>query len=225
MNAKIAVIEKGNRKRIFNHVLKDTNMPVIRATPQGIGKDLSSGLGLIIIDITMPSIDSAKLLKEFNKAATAGISLPVIKYVSEESLDVEDIEETIRRFAQLTKAQSSLTPEYKQDKWRSATIVEMAKGMGVSHAKLAVILGTTERNLGRWIKGDTTPTGKRDTSLQKMKYIYYLLTRAFKENAIPKYLREINPVLGGRTPLMFLENGDFDSLEADLQQLIEGVYI
>ena len=61
--------------------------------------------------------------------------------------------------------------------------------------------------------------------MQELKYIYYLLKRALKEEAIPRYLSQPNPSPKGRTPLMGLREGDFHSFEADLQQLIEGVYV
>jgi len=226
MSAKIAVIETGSRKPIFNLFSKDTKLLIIKSTPQKIEKDLSNGLELIILDVAMPNIDSSKILEKIKTAATAGISpIPLIKYVCEKNLRAKDIEKTVQRIVQNVNIKTSQAPEYQQGKWRSVSISEIAEGMGVSRAILAQILGTTERNLGRWIKGETVPSGKRDLSLQKMKYIYYLLGRAFKKIAIPKYLRESNPTLRGRTPLMILQAGDFDSLEADLQQLIEGVYI
>jgi len=225
MSTKIAMVETNRvRQAQIKQILRDREYEIIEATPKGVEKFSSEGWDLLILDVVMPKLKGAEVLNDLIKAA-ADAGVPVIP-VSGKSLRSENTTKTIRRFVQRSDAMGApLTPEYKQGMWRSLSIVEMAKGMGISRSTVAQIIGISERNLARWISGETKPKGDRDVTLQKIKYIYYLLVRALKKEAIPKYLRAPNPDIGGRTPLMVLQAGDFASVEADLQQLIEGVYI
>ena len=225
MNLKIAVVERGKHKETFEHVSRIAEFDVVRTTPQGIGRSLAEGAELILLDIGMPEMDGIEVLRALKKAAKDSAA-PVL-VVSVGSVRNKEIKDTIQRFIlRKTGDIGTLsTPEYQRGKWRSISIEEMASGMGVPRTKLAQIIGTTERNLARWVAGETRPRGKRDTLLQKLKYIYFLLKRAFKEEAIPLYVREPNPALDGRTPLLALEAGDFNAVESDLQQLVEGVYV
>lgn len=225
MNLKIAVVERSKHKETFEHVSRIAEFDVVRTTPQGIGRSLAEGAELILLDIGMPEMDGIEVLRALKKAAKDS-AVPVL-VVSVGSVRNKEIKDTIQRFIlRKTGDIGTLsTPEYQRGKWRSISIEEMASGMGVPRTKLAQIIGTTERNLARWVAGETRPRGKRDTLLQKLKYIYFLLKRAFKEEAIPLYVREPNPALDGRTPLLALEAGDFNAVESDLQQLVEGVYV
>ena len=227
MNAKIAVIETSKRKKTLDRPLRVPGVEIVRTTTaEDALKILSEGgVDLIVLDVAMPDVEGIELLHALKKA-TKSSALPVL-VVSKESLHGPEIGDTIRRFIlrKLGRPGAPPTPEVQRGKWRSIRIEEIAKGMDVPRAKLAQIIGISERNLARWIAGETKPRGHRDSLLQRLKYLYYLLTRALKEEAIPKYLREPNPALGGHTPLWALQTGDFNSVEADLQQLIEGVYV
>lgn len=227
MSTKIAMVETNKaRQAQIKQILRDRWYEIIEATPQGVEKFRSEGWDLLIldVDVVMPKFKGTEVLNDLIKAA-ADAGVPVFP-VSEKSLRSEKTTKMILRFVQRSEAmEAPQTPEYKHGMWRSLSIVEMAEGMGISRSTLAQIIGISERNLARWISGETKPKGERDVTLQKIKYIYYLLARAFKKEAIRKYLREPNPDIGGRTPLMVLQAGDFASVEADLQQLIEGVYV
>ena len=227
MNPKIAVIETSKRKKTLERALRLPGVEIVRTTTaEGALKILSEGgVDLIVLDIAMPDVEGVELLHALKKA-TKSSALPML-VVSQGCLHGREIGDTIRRFVmrKLGRPGAPPTPELQRAKWRSIGIEEIAKGMDVSRAKLAQMIDISERNLARWITGETKPRGHRDSLLQRLKYLYYLLTRALKEEAIPKYLREPNPALGGRTPLSALQAGDFNSIEADLQQLIEGVYV
>lgn len=228
MNPKIAVVERGKHKETFERVSRIAEFDVVRTTPQGIGKSLAEGVELILLDVGMSEMDGIEVLRAL-KIAAKDTAVPVL-VMSSGSVRSKEIKDTIQRFYNAVLRKTGdigtlSTPEYQRGKWRSISIEEIASGMGVPRTKLAQIIGVTERNLERWIAGETRPRGKRDTLLQKLKYIYYLLKRAFKEEAIPLYVREPNPALDGRTPLLALEAGDFNAVESDLQQLVEGVYV
>ncbi len=218
MNPKIAVVETSKRKKTLARALRVTGVEIVSTTPEEALKTLSEGVDLIVVE----SIELLHALKKATKSST----LPML-VVSEGSLGNKEIKDTIQRSIsrKLGRIGTLSTPEYQRGKWRSISIEKIASGMGVARGQLAQIVGITERNLARWVTGETKPKGNRDASLQKLKYIYFLLTRALKEEAIPLYIREPSPALGGRTPLLALQAGDFNSVESDLQQLIEGVYV
>jgi len=227
MNPKIAVIETSKRKKTLERVLRVPGVEIVRPTTaeEALKILAEGGVDLIVLDIAMPDVEGIELLHALKKA-TKRSALPML-VVSQEYLHGREIGDTIRRFIPRKPGRPGAppTPELQRGKRRSIRIEEIAKGMDVSRAKLAQIIDISERNLARWITGETKPRGHRDSLLQRLKSLYYLLTRAFKEETIPKYLREPNPALGGRTPLSVLQAGDFNSIEADLQQLIEGVYV
>lgn len=198
MTLKLAFAEKVEDKADLRRILRLHGIQTISFTPQTLEKMRKEGWDLLIVDVVMPRTRSTE---------------DIIRQIVQ-------IQEGIE-----TSLPSPLPHATKAGKWQSVSLNEVVDGMGISRSTLAQILGTTERNLARWIRGETIPKGERDSALQKVKHIYYLLTRAFKKEVIPKYLREPNPSLGGRTPLMVLKSGDFGSVEADLLHLIEGVYV
>lgn len=225
MNPKIAVVERSKRNETFKRVSRIAEFDVVRTNPQGIGRSLAEGAELILVDMGMPEMEGIEVLRALKKAAKDA-AIPVL-VVSVGSVRSKKIKDTIQRFISRKTGEIGTlsTPEYQRGKWRSISIGEIAIGMGVPRTKLAQIIGISERNLARWVTGETKPKGIRDASLQRLKYIYFLLTRALKEEAIPRYLREPSLGLDGRTPLLALQAGDFNSVESDLQQLIEGVYV
>ena len=228
MNRRIAVVEALGQKGIFDFVSQSTKFDVVRTTPKKIGETLSQGVDLVVLDVALLAKEGSKILDALREADEHD-AIPML-FLTAHTLAQEDaktrIRERIDRFlvVEQERVGSLSTPEYQRGAWRSIPIEEVARRMGVPRSTLARIIGISERNLARWITGETQPKGDRDAKLQKLKYIYYLLTRALKAEAIPQYLREPNPTLRGRTPLMALQAGDFSSVESELQQLIEGVY-
>jgi len=226
MNPRIAVVEAGRNKAILKLVSQSIPGIVIPATPQDIERTLSQGVDIVVLDVAMPDNEGLKVL-HFLKKAAARSAIHVITVKGLGSVRVrQEVGEKIRQILLPSHRTlvSPMTPEYQQGQWQSTSIEEIAKVMGISRSTLAQILGVSERNLARWVAGETKPRGRRDFALQQLKYLCYLLRRALKEEVIPRYLREPNPALGGRTPLLVLQSGDFYSIESDLEQLLEGVY-
>ncbi len=157
------------------------------------------------------------------------VSVPVFfldAKIVKEKQQAQEFAAALRRILELRRdaAYVSATRAYPQNDWQSVSLVQLADTMQIPRSTLAQILGTTERNLARWVGGKTKPTGNHVAALQRLKYIYALLFRAFKKEAVPRYLKEPNPSLGGRIPLRLLVEHDFATVEADLLQLVEGVY-
>lgn len=228
MNRRIAVVEALGHKGIFDFVSHSTKFEVLHTTPKNIAEALSEKVDLIILNLAMPDREGFRILHALREA-TEHAAIPMIVVTAHEVAEEETkarIRVALDRLLVIEQERvgSLSTPEYQRGAWRSIPIEEVARGMGVPRSTLARIIGISDRNLARWITGETQPKGDRDAKLQKLKYIYYLLTRALKAEAIPRYLREPNPTLRGRTPLMALQGGDFSSIESELQQLIEGVY-
>jgi CheY-like chemotaxis protein/transcriptional regulator with XRE-family HTH domain len=227
MEPRVAVLDRSQEKVLFNLVSQYLPGLVLDAGIEDIERTLSGHIEVVVTDLRIPDDEGLEFLHALRNA---GGSRPVhvitlTGYVSRET--TEKLAATIRKILSREHGPSRGVPMPESDpgKWNRPRLEEISEGMGISRATLARILGVSERNLSRWIKGEAKPGGKRDTTIQRLKYLFYLLQRAFDPPAIPSYLREPNPSLGGRTPLMALEAGDFDALEADLLQLIEGVYV
>ena len=231
MHPKIAVVEPDREtglSRVVSQaagsILPPATYDVVRVLPADLPSTLSGGVDLVIVDLRMPDQDALRVLHAL-KAEAKNSAVPVL-VLSAETLAPKDVAEKIQPFlSKLSLAATRATPERDRGEWRTVDLEDVAKGMGITHAALAQILGTSERNLARWIAGETAPRATREAKVQELKYIYYLLKRALKDEAISRYLSQPNPELKGRTALMVLRAGDFHSVEADLLQLIEGVYV
>ncbi len=226
MNPKIAVVEPGKSTDLLKAVSRVAGpaCDVFQVLPADLPSTLAGGVALVIMDLRLPDKDGLRVLQAL-KAEAKNAAVPVL-VLSAEARVTENIAENIQPFlSKLSSAATPTTPERERGEWRSIGIEDVAKGMGITHVALAQIVGTSERNLARWIAGETAPRATREAKVQELKYIYYLLKRGLREEAIPRYLSQPNPALKGRTPLMVLREGDFRSVEADLQQLIEGVYV
>ncbi len=230
MDRKIAVVEPKKTNSLSHRVSQAASMiyqaspiHVQRVLPQELRSTLSGGVDLVILNADLTDQDRLQVLRAMREEA-AEAAIPVLS-LSTETLTAEATAEKIQ---QLLPRPAGLglvsTPERERGEWRSLEIEDVAEGMDLPRSTVAHIIGTSERNLARWIAGQTTPRAARNARVQELKYLYYLLKRALKQEAIPRYLTQPNPSLKGRTPLMALREGDFHSVEADLQQLIEGVY-
>lgn len=220
MSQTVAVVEAKREKHSQEGKRKElSDYQMIYITPNQIKDYIRQGVAFILVNLHMPNIDSIELIKAV-KDATEHATVPIIFLQESGSLEA-----AISQFSLQCITSGESTQIYKSDKWRSVSIREIAQGMDVSLSTLARIVGVSERNLSRWINEETRPKGIHERNLQKLQYVYYLLTRALSPKAISKYIHSSNPNLAGRSPLMVLEGGDFASVESDLLQLIEGVYV
>jgi CheY-like chemotaxis protein len=220
---KIPVVEASGVSSLSKKLASLEEFDFVSVQPDKVLNYLRLGGDLILLDINLPQKDGLEVLAAIRNLRRGE---PVIVLtLSAENLELQKTREAIEKSLQPhTEPVSKESQEFTAGKWRDIPLDEVSKGMGISRAMLARILGVSERNLARWIAGDSTPRGSHDQSVQKLKYLFFLLRRAIRQEAIPRYLRASNQSLGGRTPLMVLQDGDFRSVEADLLQLIEGVY-
>jgi CheY-like chemotaxis protein len=246
MQSTIAIVGSKENKALHDWVAKQTSGQVIPSSPAGLKRVLSRHVDLVLVDMKMPEVSGSELLHALRKIRLEP-SVPVLLLspgILEEEERASEFAAMLRRLLQegpeatsqfVTKPKGVLpkSPDmtggppvlaYPRHDWHGVPVKQLAKQMGIPRSTLARILGTAERNLARWIGGRTKPTGIHEINLQRLKYIYALLCRAFKTEVIPRYLREPNSALGGRTPLMLLTTQDFAAVEGNLLQLVEGVY-
>ena len=168
MNPKIAVVEpaKGTGlskvvSRAASSILRAASYDVLRVLPADLRSTLSAGVDLLIMDLQMPDKDGLRVLHAL-KAEAKNAAVPVL-LLSAQGLAPEYIAEKLEPFlSKLSPAGIVATSERERGEWRSIGIEDVAKGMGITHANLAQILGTSERNLARWIAGETAPRATRE---------------------------------------------------------------
>lgn len=228
----VAVVEEEQNKALHDWVVKTTTARVLKATAKNLAQLSSEKIDLVLLDVNMPRASGIEILKALEEASTRHLRVVVLwppgpgtpaRKTGTGSPLQSWLNELLERVT--SEKEPSPTPGYPQGDWRSVAIPEIAKDLGVSRAALAQILGTNERNLARWVHGESRPKGSREAALQRIRYIHALLIRAFKREVIPRYLREANPGFGGRTPLLALQSQDFRVVEANLLQIVEGVYV
>jgi CheY-like chemotaxis protein len=231
MRPTIAIVESRGDKALRDWLAQHTPARILEATPGNLGRLSSERIDLVLVDVRMPRASGGKVLDAMMKIARSSLIKILLITADTGAITKEGkggthlaswLNELLERAP--VDADRSPTPGYPQGDWRSVTIGEIAQDMQVARAALAQMLGTTERNLARWASGRTKPRGNHEAVLQKIRYIHALLRRAFKREVIPRYLKEANPALGGRTPMMLLLAHDFAAVEANLLQMVEGVY-
>jgi CheY-like chemotaxis protein len=230
MHPTIAIVESRENKTLQQWVEQHTSARVLEATPGNLEQLSSERIDLVLVDVSMLHESGAAILQAMMKISRGSPLKVVLMTANVGPIEREGTGAT--RLASWlnellaeppTEMGRSPTPGYPQGDWRSVAITEIAQDMEISRATLAQILGTTERNLARWISGKTKPRGNHETTLQRMRYIHALLRRALKREVIPRYLKEANLALGERTPVILLLAHDFAAVEANLLQMVEGV--
>lgn len=231
MQPTIAMIESEEDKVLHDWLARHTPARVLGATPGNLERLSSERIDLVLVDVRMPHESGGKVLEAMMKMARSSpVKIVLITAdmgaIGRQGKGGTRLASWLNELLEHAPVETHRYPTagYPQGDWRSVTIAEIAQDMQISRAALAQVLGTTERNLARWASGKTKPKGNHEAALQTIRYIHALLGRAFKREVIPRYLKEANPALGGRTPMMLLLAHDFAAVETNLLQMVEGVY-
>lgn len=102
-------------------------------------------------------------------------------------------------------------------------LVEDLRGRLLSSQEIGALTGVSERQVHRWITGESRPDGSSRTRLLELNYVIQLLREVYTEDGAEIWLHGPNRILGGAKPIDLLANGDYQSVLVEIQRLTEGI--
>jgi len=101
-------------------------------------------------------------------------------------------------------------------------IVESIRGRVLSGAELGRLTGVSERQVHRWVTGESRPEGGSRARLLEVNFVIQGLRDVYTEDGVEIWLHGPNRNLGGRKPVEMLENGEFREVLLEIQRLTVG---
>lgn len=102
----------------------------------------------------------------------------------------------------------------------TAALPKLRDAYGLDRATLARMVGVSAGTLARWERGVVTPDGARLGKIKRVGQILKGLARVMKKDFISTWLSHPNDACEGRSPVDFLEEGDYETIE-DLVYFLE----
>ena len=205
----LALKEEGTHPPVEGMLSKFAEIHGIRR-PAGTGFLAGKRFDIVLIDASIPRVDSEKLIETFQN----------VEWPSRPAILLLDFKESPAR---LRRRLNELSKLGLPSEARPPDLRKVVQLLDVSQESLARILNVSSKTVQRWLKG-TRPRHKPE--LERLQRVSSLLLETLNsEHAIRGYLNHPNPSLGGEMPITLLTRGEFDRVEGDLQAIREGVYV
>jgi len=95
----------------------------------------------------------------------------------------------------------------------NATIDWAHDTLSLGYAAIAGAIGAHRRSLARWRAGDSVPSLRNRQAMEKLRTLRFLIESVFEEPAsATEWLHSSVPMLRGRSPISFLEEGRLDEV-------------
>jgi uncharacterized protein (DUF2384 family) len=102
-------------------------------------------------------------------------------------------------------------------------LVGELRGRLLSSQEIGRLTGVSERQVHRWISGDSKPDGPSRTRLLELNYVIQLLREVYTEEGAEIWLHGPNRNLGGQKPVDLLAGSDYQSVLIEIERLTEGI--
>ncbi len=94
-----------------------------------------------------------------------------------------------------------------------ADLQKMRTSYGLSHPNLVQMLGVSKTTMAKWERGMSTPDTANRQKIKRLGDILQGLGRVMKKHFIAPWLTSPNHACEGRTPMNFLGEGDYETIE------------
>ena len=172
---------------------------------QDVEKLATAGRDIVLVDLSMPSLDAADILK----ALQSGGQPPMVVLFH----SGEQPGRLLSRLRQLGRI----------GEVRPRSLKHALRALGVSQEALARILGVSSRTVHRWLKGARPRRNPRVESLLRL--VAVLEDVLPTPEGILSYLHHPNPSFNSETPYQLLLRGESERIAGNLQALAEGAYL
>lgn len=104
-------------------------------------------------------------------------------------------------------------------------IAALKADFGISYETLSRILQVSHRTVLRWLHGASVPQPSHRDGIERAVLLRNRMLKVLRKEAIPKYLKAYNEVLGGVRPLDLLTSGQAEKVAADIASMEAGAFV
>lgn len=95
----------------------------------------------------------------------------------------------------------------------------------LGYADIARSLGANRRTIHRWLNRESTPSRRYRNRMEKMRELRFLLEQVFEDwDDALEWMYTPAPMLGGRTPISVMEEGELDEVVGVLAGFQSGAH-